>query len=133
MCDYSLTTVKTRDARVGDKLTTYHFGTGTAGFTPQEAPGDCAVCVKPGTEIAFDKPILSASPLVAESQYKTAIFRQIAKEVPCAHHDALELPDGITLLLTTLKVDQVATVLQLPAEPKTEVEAEAQRRLTAVG
>ena len=32
MCDYSLHNVKTRPAKVSDKLTTRNFGTGTRGF-----------------------------------------------------------------------------------------------------
>jgi hypothetical protein len=52
MCDYSLQTVKSRPARVGEKLRTQHFNTGTIGFA---APEDTttAVCVLPGTELAF--------------------------------------------------------------------------------
>ena len=30
MCDYSLHNVKSRPAKVGDKLTTHHFNTGTS-------------------------------------------------------------------------------------------------------
>jgi hypothetical protein len=66
-------------------------------------------------------------------RHKTAIFRQINKEKVAAHHDALEFPDGQTVLLTCLREGQEATVLQLPAEPKTSVEAEAQRRTAYVG
>ena len=40
------------------------------------------------------------------------------------HHDALEFPDGQVVLLTVLDEGQQATVLQLPAEPKTAAEAE---------
>ena len=52
MCDYSLHSVRTRPAKVGEKLVTHNFGTGTRGFA---APEDCsvAVCVLPGTELAF--------------------------------------------------------------------------------
>jgi hypothetical protein len=62
-------------------------------------------------------------------EHKTAIFRQIHREKIAAHHDALEFPDGRTVLLTTLCEGQQATVLQLPAEPKTAVEAQSQRRV----
>ena len=47
--------------------------------------------------------------------YKTAIFRQINKDNPAIHHDALEFPDGRIALLTYLEEGQTATVLQLPA------------------
>src|SRR6266852_9426017 len=52
MCDYSLHNLKSRPAKVGDKLTTRNFNTGTRGFA---APEDArtAVCVLPGTELAF--------------------------------------------------------------------------------
>jgi hypothetical protein len=36
MCDYSLHNVKTRPAKVSDKLTTRNFGTGTRGFSASE-------------------------------------------------------------------------------------------------
>ena len=50
-----------------------------------------------------------------------------------SHHDALEFPDGQIVLLTTLDEGQQATILQLPAEPKPTVEAEAQKRTARVG
>ena len=64
---------------------------------------------------------------------RTAIFRQINKDVPHVHHDALEFPDGTCVLLTSLVEGQKATVLQLPAQPKTRAEAEAQTRVVYVG
>ena len=63
----------------------------------------------------------------------TAIFRQINKEKVAAHHDALEFPDGEIVLLSVLREDQRATVLQLPAEPKTAIESAAQQRAAYVG
>jgi hypothetical protein len=48
------------------------------------------------------------------TNYKAAIFRQINKDNPVAHHDALEFPDGRIVLLTFLAESQQATVLQLP-------------------
>ena len=65
--------------------------------------------------------------------YKTAIFRQINKDRTAAHHDALEFPDGQTALLTCLCEGQQATVLQLPAEPKTVTESEVQQRVAYAG
>ena len=52
MCDYSLHSVKSRPAKVGDKLTTRDFGTGTVGFAASEDM-NIAVCVLPGTELSF--------------------------------------------------------------------------------
>ena len=49
------------------------------------------------------------------------------------HHDALEFPDGRIVLLTQLCGGQEAVVLQLPAQPMTMAEAEAQTRLVPAG
>jgi hypothetical protein len=117
MCDYSLQHVKSRAAKVGDKLTTRNFGTGTRGFS---APEDMnvVVCVLPGTELSFTTEVRHAR-LWPWSRnvinHKTAIFRQINQDNRLAYHDALEFPDGQIELLTFLKEDQQATVLQLPA------------------
>jgi hypothetical protein len=137
MCDYSLQTVRSRPARVGDKLTTHHFNTGTIGFAaPEDA--NTAVCVLPGTELAFAKPVMR-SPRVLFGwkanmiAHTTAIFRQVNKDNPRTHHDALEFPDGQMVLLTDVFEDQEATVLQLPAQPATAAEAKAQERVSHVG
>jgi hypothetical protein len=53
--------------------------------------------------------------------------------MPRVHHDALEFPDGACVLLTDLLEGQEATVLQLPAQPKTPAEEAAQRRVVYVG
>lgn len=137
MCDYSLQNVNSRPAKIGDKLTTRDFGTGTRGFAAPEA-ACVAVCLLPGTELAFPEGITVAQRnffgwkrnLV---RHQTAIFRQVKKEVPNTHHDALEFPDGQIVLLTTLPVGQCATVLQLPAQPQNAADAEAQQRVAYVG
>jgi hypothetical protein len=116
MCDYSLHNVKTRPAQVGDKLTTRLFETGTRGFcAPEDA--SVAVCVLPGTELSFSDDVRRLRPWPwsrGTIKRKTAIFRQINKEVRSSHHDALEFPDGTIVLLTFLEKGQQATVLQLP-------------------
>jgi hypothetical protein len=137
MCDYSLYNVKSRPAEVGDKLTTRDFGTGTRGFSASE-DASVVVCVRPGTELSFaDEVRCLPTGLFSWRDkvinHKTAIFRQVNKERVVGHHDALEFPDGRIVLLTFLYAGQQATVLQLPAEPKTVSEAEAQRRATYVG
>jgi hypothetical protein len=137
MCDYSLQNVRSRPAQIGDQLKTHDFDTGTRGFTAMEA-SDTAVCLLPGTEIAFPEGIVVVHSNLLwwkrkKVTYRAAIFRQINKDAPCAHHDALEFPDGHTLLLTRLPEGQSATVLQLPASPRTEVEAKAQRRVAYSG
>lgn len=126
-----------RPAQVGEELTTKNFGSGTVGFVGA-AEADTAICLLPGTEIAFAEPakthvwggiwqekITSYGPV--------AIFRQINKDISHTHHDALEFPDGEVVLLTRLMEGQSATVLQLPAAPKNEAEALDQTRLEVVG
>jgi hypothetical protein len=120
MCDYSLEALKSRDAKVGDRLVLSRFPhTSTQGFSC----GDdwrCAVCLKPGTELAFDDRVRThwAFDFFARWRKKkpmTAIFRKINVEEPFTHHDALELATGETRMLNELAVGQTATVLQLPA------------------
>jgi hypothetical protein len=134
MCDYSLQNVKSRPAQVGDKLTTRNFGTGTGGFA---APEDAttAVCLVPGTELAFTQPVVVGDWLGRRTvrQDQTAIFRQVDRDIPHRHHDALEFPNGETVLLTCLAEYQSATVLQLPVRPETAAEAEAQKRVAYAG
>ena len=135
MCDYSLHNVKSRPAKVGDKLTTHHFYGGTRGFA---APEDASTAVLPGTELAFAAPVrYNPRGLFAWKMsvvaHTTAIFRQINKDKPHTHHDALEFPDGETVLLTDAFEGQEATVLQLPAQPTTAAEAKAQEPVAHVG
>ena len=103
MCDYSLHNVKSRPAKVGDKLTTRSFGTGTRGFAASE-DATVAVCVLPGTELSFTDEIRSLSTGLLPWRdkvmgHKAAIFRQVNKDRIAAHHDALEFPDGQIVLL----------------------------------
>src|SRR5262249_54506830 len=139
MCDYSLHHVKSRPAKVGDKLTTVNFNTGTRGFA---SPDDrtTAVCILPGTELAFSEEVkCGPAPFGFTSwrtktiNFRTAIFRQVNKDQPRMHHDALEFPDGQTVLLTDLREGQEAVVLQLPAQPKTPAEEAAEGRSPYVG
>jgi len=71
----------------------------------------------PGTELAFAGEVarlptgLWWKPQTINHQ--TAIFRQVNKDKLTVHHDALEFPDGRTVLLTLLCEGQAATVLQL--------------------
>ena len=137
MCDYSLHSVKSRPAKVGDKLTTRNFNTGTRGFA---APEDAktAVCVLPGTELAFAKSVKCSlrglfAWKVTMVDHTTAIFRKINKNNPHIHHDALEFPDGQIVLLTDVFEGQEATVLQLPTQPATASEAKAEERVAYVG
>ena len=62
---------------------------------------------------------------------RVARFRQIDIDKPYVHHDAIELPDGQIVLVTSLSDGQTLTVLQLPAdqtsdaEPRTQPQEEA--------
>ena len=137
MCDFSLQSVKSRPAKVGDKLTTRNFGTGTRGFAASEDP-NVAVCVLPGTELSFSSEITCQTTGLLPWRNKvmkhtTAIFRQVNKQRLVAHHDALEFADGQIVLLTLLAEGQQATVLQLPAEPKCADDLEKQKRAAYVG
>src|SRR3974390_2745869 len=137
MCDYSLHSVRSRPAKVGAKLTTSDFGTGTRGFAAAE-DAKVAVCILPGTELAFSRAVtIRAVGLpfwkTRRIGHTTAIFRQVNTHEPRVHHDALEFPDGQIVLLTHLCEGQKATVIQLPARPTTATETDAQKRLAYVG
>jgi hypothetical protein len=121
MCEYSLDFMASRPAKVGDKLVITKFAHSiTRGFSAIGEP-NVAVCLLPGTEIAFDDNVeymrtFSILPN-AKLNEKTARFRQIDLTHPYAHHDALEFPNGQIMLLTRLCEGQHAIVLQLPAPP----------------
>ena len=122
MCDYSLHLVASRPAKVGDELVTTKFKNSiTRGFAAIGEP-NVAVCLLPGTEVAFEKEVkyertFGLLPNMKLGK-KVAQFRQINMGKPSVHHDALEFPDGETVLLTRLREGQHATVLQLPASPR---------------
>jgi hypothetical protein len=136
MCDYSLHGVATRPARVGDKLVTTQFwNTTTRGFSAMDEPR-VAVCLLPGTEIAFENKVerhLTGFQLLFKKgrplPHQVARFQQVNMDKPCTHHDALEFPDGQVVLLTHLREGQRAVVLQLPAQAKHLPEARAVDRL----
>jgi hypothetical protein len=107
MCDYSLDFVASRPAKIGDKLVTTKFKNSlTGGFAAVEEP-TVAVCLLPGTEVAFETEVerervfkvFRSQKLIGE---KVARFRQVNLEQPNVHHDALEFPDGQIVLLTRL-------------------------------
>jgi hypothetical protein len=119
MCDYSLHNVASRPARVGDSLITKRFpATYTRGFAAVEEPA-VAVCVLPGTELAFENEVEWDRPFAMFRRNpclgKVVRFRQVNPGNPHTHHDAVEFPNGKTVLLTTLREGQKVTVLQLPA------------------
>ena len=127
MCDYSLESVASRPAKVGDRLVSSRFSNAiTRGFAAAGEP-EVAVCLLPGTELAFDDDIAFDGTYgfrpVRMLTDRVARFRHINESIPNMHHDALEAADGTIVLLTQLCLGQHATVLQLPAE-----EAPARKR-----
>ena len=127
MCDFSLEHLASRPAKVGDQLVTTKFGgMYTTGFCAVGEPS-LAVCIKPGTELAFEREIECEYWFTRRLGSQVARFRRVNEHRQCVHHDALELPSGKFVLLTRLLVGQRATVLQLPV-----AEREAERRLPAV-
>jgi hypothetical protein len=124
MCDYSLHSVLSRPARAGDHLVTACFpGTTTRGFAADNAPA-VAVCLLPGTELAFEDDVEWRRPFFALFQIKQpcgelARFRQVNLEHPSKHHDAIEFPNGRIVLVTDLRPGQRARVLQLPVVAQT--------------
>src|SRR4051812_24833959 len=116
MCDYSLHAVASRPAQVGETLITTAFPrTTTHGFASESAP-EVAVCMLPGTELAFAGNVRYQSqwlwPKVIES--RVGKFSVLDPQVPQRHHDAIEFPDGSRVLVTQLILGQRVTVLQLP-------------------
>ena len=129
MCDYSLHHVSSRPAKVSDKLVTTELAkSSTRGFAAvgelgaklviHDGPPKVAVCLLPGTELAFDENVRyeRAFSLVGKGRvnHKVARFRQIDLDDPHVQHDALEFPDGQVVKVTRLVAGQTATVLQLP-------------------
>jgi len=119
MCDYSLHLIASRPAKVADRLVSTDFVKSiTRGFTEVGQP-DVAVCLLPGTEIAFDNDVQFDRAISmfgrARVCHRVARFRQINMDDPHVHHDALEFPSGQIVLVTRLVPGQTATVLQLPA------------------
>jgi hypothetical protein len=139
MCDYSLEYVASRPAKVGDKLVTTKFTNSiTRGFTEVGEP-NVAVCLMPGTELAFDRDVECVQALgllpSRKVRERVARFREVNVENLHEHHDALEFPNGQVVLLTRLVEGQIATVLQLPAsaqEKAAETKA-PQKHVTFVG
>ncbi|MFY9761956.1 MAG: hypothetical protein WBC94_10930 [Xanthobacteraceae bacterium] len=124
MCDYSLHLMASRPAKVADKLVSTDFVKSiTRGFSEAGQPEpEVAVCLLPGTEIAFDQPVQYDRAFSmfgrARIEERVARFRQINMDDPHVHHDALEFPGGQIVMVTRLVPGQTANVLQLPAVPQ---------------
>ena len=116
MCDYSMHAVATRPAQVGETLITTTFrGTSTRGFASESNPA-VAVCMLPGTELAFAENVRYDNRWIWTKTvgFRVGKFGAIEPDVPHRHHDAIEFPDGSSVLVTQLCEKQRATVLQLP-------------------
>ena len=115
MCDYSLYLSASRPAELAETIAiTEFFGTRTRGFASPSDP-TTAVCLRPGTEIAFEANAFIQGVLFRwPVRERLARFRQIDLDKPNQHHDAMEFANGRIVLVTDLAVGQTATVLQLP-------------------
>jgi hypothetical protein len=134
MCDYSLHHVSSRPAKVADKLVTMELAkSNVRGFAAvgelgpklviHDSPPELAVCLLPGTELAFDENVQFEQPRSflgikfsgkARVDHKVASFRKVDTDNPYVQHDALEFPNGQVLKVAQLVAGQTATVLQLP-------------------
>jgi hypothetical protein len=138
MCDYSLHAVATRPARVGETLITTTFpGTATRGFASENEPA-VAVCMLPGTELAFAEDVRYDNRWIwtRSIKFRVGKFGVIDPHMPHRHHDAIEFPDGNHVLVTQICEGQRATVLQLPvvqraAEPARPAAAPAATSISA--
>ncbi|EAQ36268.1 hypothetical protein NB311A_02149 [Nitrobacter sp. Nb-311A] len=134
MCDYSLHHVSSRPAKVADKLVTMELAkSNVRGFAAvgelgpklviHDSPPELAVCLLPGTELAFDENVRYEQPRSflgikfsgkARVDHKVASFRKVDVDNPYVQHDALEFPNGQVVKIAQLVAGQTATVLQLP-------------------
>jgi hypothetical protein len=138
MCDYSLESFRSREAKVGDQLITgriqrqnligaWGYNSLTRGLYAEDDPG-CAVCLKPGTELAFPDVVRFYHKPI-NTRYETATFIQVNTETGHVHHDALRFPDGTIRLVNDLAEGQKLTVLQLPKQSKEDAEEQATKAL----
>jgi hypothetical protein len=136
MCDYSLHSVKSRSAKVGDKLRTRDFGTGTRGFAASE-DANVAVCVLPGTELGFAAEVRCLATglfaLARQSRQSQNSDLSANQQGQDGHASRCVGISGWPDRAADICEDQQATVLQLPAEPKTAVEVQSQRRVAYIG
>ena len=125
MCDYSLHAVASRPAKVGETLITTTFrGTSTRGFASESEP-TVAVCMLPGTELAFAENVKYDNRWIWTKAINSRVgkFGAIEPDVPQRHHDAIEFPDGSSVLVTQLCEGQRVTVLQLPVSQQATTQA----------
>jgi hypothetical protein len=70
----------------------------------------------PGTELAFAETVKYDNRWIwtKEINFRVGKFGVKDPEIPDRHHDAIEFPDGSSVLVTQLYEGQRVTVLQLP-------------------
>ena len=103
MCDWSLHAVRTEDAKAGDRLMLSTFrNTATRAFTRIDGDSECAVCMKPGTQVCVDG--------------ATAIFAHRNEHIVCTHHDCFEFVNGDVRFANNLPIGTICDVLQMPLE-----------------
>ena len=139
MCDYSLQNIG-RDLRRLATNSPHETSVPAHVASLRRKMLGVAVCVLPGNRACVYQPSDTLTVYrfvmgwkVEILSHATAIFRQVNKNEPMQHHDALEFPDGRFVLLTTLSEGQEAMILQLPAQPTTVAEADAQKRVANSG
>ena len=118
MCDYSLHHVKSRPAKVGDKLVTCEFiGTLTRGFA-SSGDLDVAVCVLPGTELSFSDNVRQ----IRLWAWSTRCYQPQDRNLSTGQLRPPKRPSRCAgsflmarLASDYLRAGQEATVLQLPA------------------
>jgi len=122
--------VASRPAKALNRVITTKFQNAiTRGFS---AVGDptVAVCLLPGTELAFDKEVIYYSRFSNVPDMKAggsvARFRQVDLDNRYVHHDALEIPNGQIVHLARLAEGQIATVVQMPRVAGSATEAQPQ-------
>jgi hypothetical protein len=102
ICDWSLHAIRTEDAKAGDKLVLSSFMlTATRGFTRVDGDKDCAVCMKPGTQVCIDG--------------CTAVFARKNEHIAACHHDCFEFVNGDVRYASNLPLGTICDVLQMPA------------------
>src|ERR1700750_1922890 len=116
MCDYSLHAVASRPAEAGDQLVSTSFRyAATRGFAAEDNL-QVAVCLRPGTELAFEDNVRFPRGYTSSVGDRMARFREINADKINQHHDALEFSNGTVVLVTELAVGQKASVVQLPVD-----------------
>jgi hypothetical protein len=92
MCDYSLHHVKSRPAKVGDKLTTINFNTGTRGFAAPE-DSTTAVRIAPFLPRRIRRPPRIRPPNLAQTSLVGTAFRRSRRFAVKERHRRLRMRD----------------------------------------